>query len=198
MAAALAAAAVLLANGGADRATAASGSLGRLNSELGAQQQRQRSLAASIGSLNGLIASLDSQIALVRGRESLLATALNGDRAALASIQLHLTREQALLTKLRRRLGRAQRRLARQLVAGYETPAPDLVSVVLDARGFSTLLDQLTYLSDAESKQQTVIAITRHGPGPSRSAPPAAWPRSAARAHDRARRPRCTRGRSPG
>jgi septal ring factor EnvC (AmiA/AmiB activator) len=172
LAAALAAAAatVLLAGGGAGPAKAASAGLGQLHSELGAQQTRQRSLAASIGSLNGLISSLDSQIALVRGREALLATALNGDRVALASVQQRLTREQTRLARLRRRLGRAQRRLARQLVAGYETPAPDLVSVVLEARGFSTLLDQLTYLGAAEASQQTVIAITRAARAQARAA----------------------------
>jgi septal ring factor EnvC (AmiA/AmiB activator) len=141
--------------------SAATPSLGRLQSQLGQQQARQNSLESSIGSLNGLITSLDSQISLVQSREAAVSQALAADRAQLARVRVSLANERVRLAKLRRRLAAAKSILSRQLVAGYESTKPDLVSVVLDARGFNDLLEQLNFLGRAEHQQQTIIAITR-------------------------------------
>jgi len=62
---------------------------------------------------------------------------------------------------LRARLARARRMLARQLVSSYEGDRPDLVSVVLEAHGFSDLLERVTFLRDAEKQQQGIIRFTR-------------------------------------
>ncbi len=142
-------------------AAATTSSLGELNSQLASQQARQQSLSASIGSLDHLIATLDSQIALVQSREAAVAAALAADRSELAAVQASLVREQARLTMLRGRLALARRALARQLVSGYESARPDLISVVLDADGFDQLLEQLDFLGRVEGQQQTIISITR-------------------------------------
>jgi septal ring factor EnvC (AmiA/AmiB activator) len=141
---------------------AASPSLGQLNSELGQQQDRQRSLSASIGSLNQVIATLDGQIALIQGREAAVRDELANDRAALSRVALALVRQQHLLAVLRARLALSREILSRQLVAGYENDKPDLVSVVLEARGFNDLLEQLDFLRRAERQQQSIITITRN------------------------------------
>ncbi|MHB1569353.1 MAG: transglycosylase family protein [Solirubrobacteraceae bacterium] len=142
--------------------SSAAPSLGSLRSALQGQQARQRSLSASISRLNGLIGSLDSQISLVQQRAAVVATQLANDRAKLAKVGTQLTRERALLVRLRQRLALAQSILRRQLVAGYESSQPDLVSVVLDANGFTQLLDELQYLGQAEHRQQSIIVITRN------------------------------------
>jgi septal ring factor EnvC (AmiA/AmiB activator) len=141
--------------------SAASSSLGQLHSQLGAQQARQQSLTASISSLNHLITSLDSQISLVENREAALSTELANDRAKLARVQRQLTQERARLVMLRHRLAIARVRLSRQLVGSYESSKPDLVSVVLNARGFADLLEQIDFLGRAEHAQQSVISATR-------------------------------------
>jgi septal ring factor EnvC (AmiA/AmiB activator) len=141
--------------------SAGASSLGQLHSQLGAQQERQQSLAASIGSLNHLIASLDSQITLVENREATLATELADDRAKLVHVHGQLTQERARLVLLRHRLATARVRLSRQLVGSYESAKPDLVSVVLNAHGFNDLLEQIDFLGRAEHAQQSVITATR-------------------------------------
>jgi septal ring factor EnvC (AmiA/AmiB activator) len=151
----------LAATGAVSLSSAASPSLGQLHSQLGQQQARQQSLAASLDSLNGLISSLDSQIALVESRESAVRQALSNDRVTLARVQASLARERRLLAQLRRRLARARASLSRQLVSGYESDKPDLVSVVLEASGFADLLDQIDFLRQAEGQQQATIVITR-------------------------------------
>jgi septal ring factor EnvC (AmiA/AmiB activator) len=159
---ALAALAVLATSAGRQPAQAATPSLGRLHSQLGAQQARQHSLNSSISSLNQLIGSLDSQISLVQSREAAVSDDLATDRAELTRVQASLARERIRLTKLRHRLANAKRALARQLVASYETDKPDLISVVLNAHGFNDLLDELDFLGRVEQQQQTIIAFTRN------------------------------------
>jgi septal ring factor EnvC (AmiA/AmiB activator) len=140
---------------------AGASNLGQLHSQLSAQKARQQSLTASIGSLNHLIASLDAQITLVENREATLANQLADDRAKLARVQVALTQERARLVVLRHRLATARARLSRQLVGSYESAKPDLVSVVLNARGFNDLLEQIDFLGRAEHAQQSVITATR-------------------------------------
>ncbi len=136
-------------------------SLGQLNSQLGAEQARQQSLASSIASLSHLISSLSGQIALVESREAEVRADLARDRARLASVQSALNRERRLLAMLRARLARARMLLARQLVSNYEQTKPNLVSVVLESNGFKDLLDRLTFLRDAQQAQQVIITVTR-------------------------------------
>ncbi|HWD76256.1 MAG TPA: transglycosylase family protein [Solirubrobacteraceae bacterium] len=158
LAALLTAAALALVPSGTSAATP---SLGQLHSELGQSEARASSLSSSISSLNGVIASLGSQISLVQGREAAVSQALANDRVKLAKTQASLRAERALLAKLQRRLAFAKSILRAQLVSNYEGAQPDLVSVVLNANGFTNLLDQLNYLGMAEQRQQAIISFTR-------------------------------------
>jgi septal ring factor EnvC (AmiA/AmiB activator) len=136
-------------------------SLSQLNDQLSREQARQQSLSGSIGALSHTIASLTRQITLVQSREAEVRADLRRDEAELAATKLALIRERRLLTRLRARLAWARMLLARQLTSSYERGSPDLVDVVLQARSFSDLLDQLTYLRDAEAQQQLIITVTR-------------------------------------
>jgi peptidoglycan hydrolase CwlO-like protein len=135
--------------------------LGRLNQQLSHEQSRQHQLGASIGGLSRTISSLDGQIALVRSRENAVRVDLGRDRAALARIRVLLAREQRLVALLRTRLTRAKTLLAHQLVSAYEGDKPDLVGVVLEARGFNDLLNKIAFLRRAEGQQQTLIKLTQ-------------------------------------
>ncbi|MDQ6605729.1 MAG: hypothetical protein M3Z06_04185, partial [Actinomycetota bacterium] len=151
--------------------TPASGaSLGQLNSELGQQQARQHTLASSLASLSGLIGSLDSQISLVQSREAAVQTGLDHDRAQLLTTRAALRREQARVVRLRGQLAHSRMLLSRQLLSSYENARPDIVSVVLEAHGFTDLLDQLDFLHQAERQQQSIIAFTRRAKAAAASA----------------------------
>jgi septal ring factor EnvC (AmiA/AmiB activator) len=154
---------VALAGAGAaapDRATAAPG-LGRLNSQLGATQARSQTLASSLAALGSEIASLNRQIALIQSREAAVRVQLAQDQSRLAAARVAVARERAVVVALRDRLARARLILARQLVSSYESSRPDLMSVVLEAHGFTQLLDQLQFITSAETQQQQIITITR-------------------------------------
>src|SRR5690348_11412773 len=161
LAAGVAMVAVVLGLAARPASSSADPSLGQLKSQLNAEQGHQHTLAASIASLSHLISSLSGQITLVETREAEVRADLARDRAKLAAVQRALTREQRLLARLRDRLAKARMLLARQLVTNYEQAKPNLVSVVLDSNGFRDLLDQLTFLRDAQKQQQVIITITR-------------------------------------
>jgi septal ring factor EnvC (AmiA/AmiB activator) len=152
-----------LAAGGAaiELSPASASSIDQLSSRLSHQQARQQSLSANIGGLSKLISDLSGQISLVQSRLASVRADLARDRVALAAAQRSLARERALLALLRRRLARARMLLSRQLVSSYEGQRPDLVTVVLDSRGFTDLLEKLDFLHRAEQQQQSVIVITR-------------------------------------
>jgi septal ring factor EnvC (AmiA/AmiB activator) len=135
--------------------------LGHLNSELSNQHAKQQHLQSSLGGLTRLVSSLSSQISLVQTRESAVQSELASDRLALAAAVVALRRERQLLALLKARLARARLLLSRQLVSSYESDQPDLVSVVLESHGFNDLLEQITFMKDAEHQQQGVITTTR-------------------------------------
>jgi septal ring factor EnvC (AmiA/AmiB activator) len=141
--------------------SASASSIDQLNSQLSHQQARQQSLSANIGGLSKLISSLDGQISLVQSRLAAVQGDLARDRVQLAAAQRALARERALLALLRRRLARARMLLSRQLVSSYEGDRPDLVTVVLNSRGFTDLLEKLEFLHRAEQQQQSIILVTR-------------------------------------
>jgi peptidoglycan hydrolase CwlO-like protein len=150
--------AVLLALGsGRSRAD----TINHLSSQLSHEHSRQQGLSASLGTLSHLISSLDAQISLVQSREAAVRADLARDRAELAKTEGELSRERSRIAELKRRLAHARLILSRQLVSSYEGDRPDLVSVVLEARGFNELLEQLDFLHRAEQQQQSLIGATR-------------------------------------
>jgi peptidoglycan hydrolase CwlO-like protein len=142
-------------------ASHAAPSLDHLSSELAAQQARQQQLSQSVGGLSHGVASLQAQVALVRGREADVRAQLASDRAQLDVAHRRLTAERARVRALRATLAYARMLLSRQLLSSYEGGKADLVSVVLESNGFAQLLDQVTFLRDAESAQQRIINVTR-------------------------------------
>jgi septal ring factor EnvC (AmiA/AmiB activator) len=140
-------------------------SVGQLQSRLGTQRSQQQHLSLSIGSIDQLIDTLDSQISLVQAREQTVAGELASDRARLTSVHGELVVERARLVKLQATLAAARTLLANQLVSGYEANPPTLVSVVLDANGFQSLLNQLSFLGRAEHQQKSLISETATAKG---------------------------------
>jgi septal ring factor EnvC (AmiA/AmiB activator) len=142
-------------------ASVADPSLGQLNSALSQSQSHAAGLSASVSRLSTLISSLGSQIAFVQQREAEVRAQLAQDRATLAQVTAALVREQKLVALLEARLARARALLARQLVSGYESDSPDLVSIIIESRGFTDMLDRIQYLKNAEQEQNQLIAVTR-------------------------------------
>jgi Transglycosylase-like domain len=157
-----AAAVVLIAAGAAlPFSSGAAPSASQLRARVSQQRSREHTLSASVAGLSQLIAGLQGQIELVQSRESAVRAQLATDRVTLAGVQASLGVRRRLAAALARRLARARVVLARELVGGYEADAPDLLTVVLSAHGFTDLLERLDFLRQANRAQQRVITTTR-------------------------------------
>ena len=122
--------------------------IGQLQQQIGAgQNQHLRSRPATVGAASGQLGSarLEHRRAC-RLRSRGIQADLNAERAALLASAERAGRG-AVHASHSSRLSRprARARCRQQLVNAYESDRPDIVSVVLEAKGFPDLLERLSF-----------------------------------------------------
>src|SRR3954454_9234363 len=109
---------------------------GGLGSQAERARAREQGLAADVARLGRLVTRLERDLAIVERRRAEVQAQLDADRLKLAGIQADLRAQRERVVRLRARLHEARIVLAGRMRELYETPQPDLVTVVLRARGF--------------------------------------------------------------
>jgi peptidoglycan hydrolase CwlO-like protein len=121
-------------------ASASRGDLaGRYLEHQGQASQLQSAIQAdtsAIQTYQGSISALQARLGIVQRR-------LDVQEALLARVRTQLTSARRRAARLKVQYARDRRLLARQLVADYETPPPDLVDVVVSSSGFEDLLNKV-------------------------------------------------------
>src|ERR671928_76251 len=84
---------------------------------------------------------------------------LDADRIKLATLREELRAQRRRVVRLRARLHEARRVLSARLVELYRTPEPDLVTVIMKARGFPDPLEQSTYVNAVGRQDPLIIPI---------------------------------------
>ncbi len=132
-------------------------------------QSRIASAQSSAGDLQAQIAADSRQIAqttggldAARARLSDLQAQVATREAQLRGVQQSLVVARNRLTELENRLERSSQALAANLVAAYEGDAPDALSVLLSAHGFSDLIERVDFLKTMGHTDAQVVADTRH------------------------------------
>jgi peptidoglycan hydrolase CwlO-like protein len=120
-----------------------SSSSGTLESRIDASEAREGELHAGIGADRNQIAGFQGSIDDLQTRLDALETSLDTERDLLASLRSQLRGARANLASLQVQLGRDRHVLVAQLIASYESPPPDIVTVVLEAHGFADLLERI-------------------------------------------------------
>jgi hypothetical protein len=132
-----------------------------LQGRISSARNRERALLGSIRSdtirIRGFQGRLDDLLDRLAG----LQASLNAERSELHRIQGQLRASRAHLAIVRAQLHRDMEALAQQLVADYESPQPDVVSVIFDAHGFSDLLDRVEGLRRIEERNVAAIRAVR-------------------------------------
>jgi murein DD-endopeptidase MepM/ murein hydrolase activator NlpD len=105
-----------------------------------------------IGALGGAIATLQGRLTGIQAK-------LYGQIAQLRQVQTEYESAHNHLLQLERYQAYAEGVLSRQLVGTYESPAPDLITVILEAKGFPDLLDKLRFV---HTIQQTDAREVNH------------------------------------
>jgi hypothetical protein len=127
--------------------TSAGVSRGDLASRYQSGQQRAGHLRSAISADNAKIQGFEGTISSLQARLSAVQQSLDIQQRQLDKVTAALSSAQARLVQLQRQLAFDRRMLASQLVADYESPAPSLVDVIVDSRGWNELVNQVRDLS---------------------------------------------------
>lgn len=150
-------AAVCLLPGSAAAAPSASAA----REQLDILRQREQALAGQIATFSRLIDLLNADIATLQARRSALEATLRDRRDRLVRTQRELERVRTRLVVLKRQLAHARRVLAARLVDGYKNAEPDLVSVVINSKGFVDLLERAEFIQRINRQDRRVIVGVR-------------------------------------
>ena len=137
--------AALLAAGTIMLATARPATAG-LSSRISTASGRAEALRAAVAAETRKIQSSSAGLARAQAQLTRLQAAAAQEQAQLRAVDDALARARDHLTKLISRQHRATAALRDNLVNGYRNPAPDLVSVIISAHGFSDLLEKADFL----------------------------------------------------
>ena len=136
-------------------------SSGSLSSRLQAKRAAEAALQAAVAADNARIGQFQGSIDSLHVRLSGIESALAASVAKLSAIRTDERVEQARLDTLLGQLATSERALAQNLVASYEQPPPDALTVVLDAHGFDDLLERLDFLRRVKTEDAQVIIADR-------------------------------------
>jgi peptidoglycan hydrolase CwlO-like protein len=136
-------------------------SSGDLQNQISSDQGSAQALRDQIAQDTSAIGQTAGDLASARLRLAALQTRLAGREEQLRAVQRELLASRAHLVWLENRLRRATAALAANLLDGYESGKPDLVSVILQAHGFSQLLEQMNFLTRIGHQDAQILSFTR-------------------------------------
>jgi peptidoglycan hydrolase CwlO-like protein len=114
-----------------------------LESRIAASQAREGELQSGIGADTHQIAGFQGNIDDLQTRLDALESSLDVERNLLANLRSELRAARTRLASLQVQLGRDRQVLVAQLIASYESPPPDIATVVLEAHGFADLIERI-------------------------------------------------------
>jgi peptidoglycan hydrolase CwlO-like protein len=152
-----------LAAGGAGTHLALAQDPGTLRNHIDSQKGRERQLASAAARLGRLERATSHAVDVMAGRLAEAQGDLAAWQARLAKTQqeLRVTRER--LVRLRARLAESRRALATMLRQRYTANQPDVVSVVLDAKGFADVLERIEFLRRVQHSDTMIVDAVRRG-----------------------------------
>lgn len=127
--------------------------------KLSQRHGRAQVLTSDLTRFSHRIAVVQGSITKLEGRLAVVQSDLDAKQGELFRIRSGLRTAQARLVRLRTRLALARRTLAARMVQMWESDQPDLLTVVLNARGFADLLEQTQFLNRLGSQDKRVIAV---------------------------------------
>jgi peptidoglycan hydrolase CwlO-like protein len=132
-----------------------------LQDQIQAAQTAKSSLQSAISADSAKIRQTTGGLQAAQGHLTALQSDLARREAQLGAVQSQLLAARTHLLDLENLLQRAARALEANLVANYEGSAPNLVSVVLEAHGFSDLLERLSFLKTIGNHDAQIVNATR-------------------------------------
>jgi peptidoglycan hydrolase CwlO-like protein len=152
--------AVLLAAGAAVLATV--GPAGAdLSGKISTASGRAEALRAAVAAETRKIQSSSRGLARAQARLRALQAQTAEEQAKLKAVEDSLARARDRLTRLISRQHQATDALRANLVTAYRNPAPDIVSVIVEAEGFSDLLEKANFFKRVANQNARIMDEAR-------------------------------------
>ena len=132
-----------------------------VSGQLNAAKSAAGQLQALIADDSAQIATTDNGLQAAQARLNAVQSDLDQRVDRLKSVQNQLLDARDHLVAVENHLKVATKALAANLVAGYESQPPTLVSVVLSSHGFNQLLNQFSFAAKVAKQNANVISQTR-------------------------------------
>lgn len=129
--------------------------------KIGTRKSKERVFSRDISRYNRRIETLQERIDRIARRQAVVQLDLDVQSATLTRLQQGLRSERQRLIRLRLRLKDAREILAARLRELYQADKPDLVTVVLNARGFADLIERGQFLSRIQTQDRVVVNLVR-------------------------------------
>jgi murein DD-endopeptidase MepM/ murein hydrolase activator NlpD len=129
--------------------------------KIGRRKGTERVLTSDITRWSSKIRRLQGSITTLQTREQRIQADLDARRAELEQTQRDLRSERARLARLRAKLSQGRKILAQRLAELYEADTPDLVTVVLNSKGFADLLERGEFLGRIQDQDNKIITLVR-------------------------------------
>ena len=146
-------------------ATTVLGTVGPADADLAGRiatkQGRAEALRATVAAETRRIRSSTRGLARAQARLRRLQSDLAAQQAQLQAVEDALGRARDRLTRLVNRQRAATDALRENLLAAYRNPKPDLVSVVISARGFTDLLEKADFLKRVARQNAQIMDAAR-------------------------------------
>src|SRR5207248_5213111 len=136
-------------------------SAGDLQGQIDAARSAASSLRAQIAAETKRIATTTGGLKAAKVQLAQIQSEVDQRVAQLKSVQSSLLAARNHLVDLENRLHLATKALAANLLAKYEGQPPDLMTVVLDSRGFGDLLNRMGFMARVARHNATVVGLTR-------------------------------------
>jgi peptidoglycan hydrolase CwlO-like protein len=136
-------------------------SSGDLQSQISSGQSAASSLRSQIAAQSAQIAATNHGLQDAQARLASIQSELSARESQLRTTQNQLLDARARLLELENRLQAAAHALAANLVANYEGSTPDVVTAVLESRGFKDLLERVDFLKTIGRQDALVVNDTR-------------------------------------
>ena len=122
---------------------------------------RESVLSTDVAAASNRINVLQSDITVLRRRQELLQRNLDVKRAQLNRLQDQLRVARARLAQLQARFATSRRVLAVRLSEIYKADRPDVLTVVLNSKGFADLLERSEFIERINDQDTRIIRAVR-------------------------------------
>jgi len=130
-------------------------------SKIGKRKGTEKVLTSDIRRWSARINRLQGSIGSLQRRQSKIEVDLDSKKSRLERTQRELRFQRERQIRLKVKLDHGRELLAQRLVDLYQADKPDLMSVVLDSKGFADLIQRGEFISRIQQQDTRVITLVR-------------------------------------